>query len=76
MVGYMPWKGISQEGGRVGDQKGDGFRISQTSFKLVHHMRDILLMIERSSERLPREQSSDRNRKEKLHTTLNGTRGP
>jgi hypothetical protein len=27
------WKGINQEGGREGDQKGDGFRISQTDCK-------------------------------------------
>jgi hypothetical protein len=52
------WKGIHQEGGRGGDKKGDGFRISQTNCKWVHRIRDILLMTERSSEGFAREQSS------------------
>jgi hypothetical protein len=44
-----------------GDQKGNGFRISQMICKGVHQRQDILLMIERSLEELSMRQSFDRN---------------
>jgi hypothetical protein len=55
MEGYI---GLSGKGRRA-DQKGDGFRILETIYKLLHGMQDILHMIEWSSEGLSREQSSN-----------------